>query len=668
MSRIGVDVGGTFTDLVAVVDGELRTRKTPSTPDAPADAVLDGTAELVDQGIVDPDSVTAFGHGTTVATNAVLEREWAETALLTTEGFRDALEIGRQTRPDIYDFEAEKPDPIVPRDRRFGVKERLDERGNVLTEVDPDAVRELAAELDDSTESVAVCLLFAFENDDHERRVAEILDAEIDCSVSLSSRVLPEIREYERTLATSLNAALVPVLDRYMGRLETGLGDIGIGAPVTVMQSSGAAFTAADARERPVNTLLSGPAAGVRGAAFVAGEAGYDDLLTMDMGGTSCDVSLVTDGDPERTTETEVGDYPVAVPSVDVHAVGSGGGSIARVDAGGALRVGPESAGAEPGPICYGRGGERPTTTDAHAVLGRIDPEGFVADPAPESAVRAAFARLADELGTDVEGAARGVLSVANASMARALRVVSVERGRDPRNFTLVAFGGAGPLHAPALAADLGVPRVLVPRAAGVLSALGLLASDAVYDRSTSMVRPWNDVDLGRIESALSGLRERGNERLAAADIPPERRSFERYAALRYRGQSFDLDVPLGESLDADAVAERFHRRHRERYGYADPEEPLELVTLRVRARGEVEAPDLGTPPGDGTLDDARRGTRTVGFDGESHETAVYRRDALPARSFEGPAVVEGAQSTALVPPTATGRVDERGNLLVEGL
>ncbi len=662
--RVGADVGGTFTDLVAVVDGELRTGKVPSTPDSPERAVLTGTEELLAE--LDR-SVTSFAHGTTVATNAVLERDWAETALLTTEGFRDALEIGRQTRPDIYDFDATKPDPIVPRDRRVEVTERLDERGRVLTELDEASVREALDALPDSTESVAISLLFAFENDDHERRVAELVRERTDCSVSRSSRVLPEIREYERTLATSMNAALKPVLDSYIGRLGTGLRDAGIEAPLSVMQSSGATFTASDARERPVNTLLSGPAAGVGGAAYVADEAGFEDVLTMDMGGTSCDVSLVTDGEPERTTETEVGDYPVGVPSVDIHAVGSGGGSVAHVDAGGALRVGPESAGAEPGPVCYGRGGERPTTTDAHAVLGRIDPSGFVADAASDSEVRGAFEPLAAELGTDVEGAARGVLDVANASMARALRVMSVERGRDPRNFALVAFGGAGPLHAPALAAELGVPTVLVPRAAGVLSALGLLAGDYLYDRSVSMVRPWADADPQELEAALADLRERGDERLAAADVPEARRSFERYAALRYRGQSYDLDVRLGDPLEPEAVAERFHERHRERYGYADPDEPVELVTLRVRARGEVDPPELaGASPG-GSVEDARRTVREVGFEDGSHDTPVYDRAALPAgAAFDGPAVVAGAESTALVRPDDSARVDADGNLLVE--
>jgi N-methylhydantoinase A len=665
MTRVGVDVGGTFTDLVAVREGELHTGKVPTTPDAPEEGVVDA---LRAAGAVSPPAVEYLGHGTTVATNAVLEGEWVETGLVTTEGFRDALEIGRQHRPDVYDFHAEKPDPVVPRDRRIGVPGRLDERGRELDPLDEDAVRAAAADLRAAgVESVAVCLLFAFENDVHERRAGEVLREELDCPVSLSSRVLPEIREYERTLATALNAALTPVLERYLGRLEDRLADLGVGAPLSVMQSSGATFTAADARERPVNTLLSGPAAGVRGAAFVAERAGFGDLLTMDMGGTSCDVSLVTGGDPEITTETAVGDYPVGVPAVDVHTVGSGGGSVAWVDAGGALRVGPRSAGADPGPVCYGRGGERPTVTDAHAVLGRIDSAGFLDDPAPESRVREAFEPLIDAAGGDVEAAARGVLAVANATMERALRVVSVERGRDPRDFTLVAFGGAGPLHASALAAELGVPRVLVPRGAGVLSALGLLAGDVVYDRSTSMVRAWEEIDAGDLESAFADLAAAGRDRLAAAGVPPERRTVERRADLRYRGQSFDLAVEVGDPPDLGAVAERFHDRHRERYGYADPGEPLELVTVRVRARGAVDPPDLAPAAASGSVADAVVDSRPVGFGDETRETRIYDRSGLPAgAAVDGPAIVAGAESTVAVPPGQRAEVDPDGNLLLE--
>lgn len=667
-TRVGVDVGGTFTDLVTVRGGRVRVDKTPSTPSAPEEGVLTGLGDL-DAPLAD---VGFLGHGTTVATNAVLEGEWADTALLTTGGFRDALEIGRQNRPDIYDFAAEKPTPVVERDRRFGVPERVNERGEVLTPLDEGAVRDVAAELrETAVESVAVSLLFSFERPDHERRVRDLLrEAGVDASISLSSDVLPEIREYERTLATSLNAALKPVMDDYLGALSAGAVGLGLDAPLRVMGSNGGLMAAPAARERPVNTLLSGPAAGVRGATHVAGRRGVSDLITMDMGGTSCDVSLVRDGDPLVTTDTEVGDYPVSVPTVDIHTVGAGGGSIASVDAGGALRVGPQSAGAAPGPICYGRGGTDPTITDAHLLLGRIDPTGFLPDALGRdaTAVRDAFEPLADAVSGGVEDVAAGVLDVANANMERALRVVSVERGYDPREFALVAFGGAGPLHATALADALDIPEVVVPRAAGVLSALGLLISDVTYDYSSSMVRRWEEVSPDDLESTFAAFAEEGREELAAAGHDESSRRFERSADLRYAGQSFDLSVPVGDVSEAelDAVVERFHEAHERRYGHAYRDEPVELVTVRLRARGVVEPAELAVEDREGDAADAVAETREVLFDGDAHDTPAYDRERLPTdAAFDGPAVVEGSESTVVVHPGQRARVDGDANLVV---
>jgi N-methylhydantoinase A len=673
-ARVGVDVGGTFTD-VAVVDADgLSVLKVPSTPAAPDRGVLDGIEAAETSADLAPPAVDFFGHGTTVATNALLEREWAETALVTTEGFRDALEIGRQTRPDLYDLHAERPPPIVERDRRFEVPERLDHRGEVVDPFDEDAARSVArAVADADVESVAVAFLFAFEDDAHERRMESILREEgVDCETSLSSEVLPEIREYERTLATTINAALEPVMNRYLGRLEEGVAAAGVPAAVRVMQSNGGMADAGTVRERPVNTLLSGPAAGVRGAAHVAGEAGFDDVLTMDMGGTSCDVSLIRDGDPVVTTEGGVGDYPVTVPMVDVHTIGAGGGSIAWVDEGGSLRVGPRSAGADPGPICYGRGGTEPTVTDAHLLLGRIDPGAFFDGSADEAAVRAAVAeRIADPLGMDVDEAAQGVVDVANANMERALRVVSVERGHDPRAFSLVAYGGAGPLHAADLAAELDVPRVVVPRSAGVLSALGLLIGDVVYEEGVSAVRPLSAVDPAALTDRFETMERAGRERLDAEGFPPDRRRFERAVDLRYRGQSFDLRIPAPDGrLDRaalGAVADRFHEHHERRYGHASPEEPVELVTVRLRSRGVVDPPPLSVDGDDGSGAATPRTTRPATFDGRRRETPVYDRERLgPSAALDGPAVIEGAESTAVVPPGADATVDDLGNVVIE--
>jgi N-methylhydantoinase A len=673
--RVGVDVGGTFTDLVAVDDGRLQVTKVPSTPDAPDEGVAHALDAGADQGDWPLAAVSFFGHGTTVATNAVLEGEWADTALVTTDGFRDALEIGRQDRPDIYDPTAERPDPVVPRDRRFTVGGRLDERGREVAALDDTDVEDaVTAVAEADVDSVAVCTLFSFEDDAHERRVADAVRAATDLPVSESARVHGEIREYERTLVTCLNAALAPVMDAYLDSLSRRLDDAGVPARLRVMGSNGGLMTGGVARDRPVRTLLSGPAAGVRGAVHAADQAGVGgDVLTMDMGGTSCDVSVVRDGDPVVTTDVTVADYPVGVPMLDVHTVGSGGGSVAWLDAGDALRVGPRSAGADPGPVCYGRGGTRPTTTDAHCVLGRIDPRGFVAEADDDSVAAARDAireTVADPLGVSVDEAAHGVLDVANANMERALRVVSVERGHDPREFTVVAFGGAGPLHAAALADALDVPQVLVPQAAGVLSALGVLVSDVRYDYATSRVRPWADLGPADLDATFADLEAQGRERLADEGVPEDRWRLERAADVRYRGQTYDLRVPVPDDLDADAmatVADRFHDAHERRYGHASPDEPLELVTVRVRARGVVDPPEREPVARASSLADARTETRSVSFDGERRDTPVYDGDRLPAdEALAGPAILAGGESTVVVPPAATARALETGDVLVD--
>ncbi|MFB6299731.1 MAG: hydantoinase/oxoprolinase family protein [Halobacteriales archaeon] len=674
--RIGVDIGGTFTDVVSIQDGHITVTKTPSTPRAPEQGVVTGLKESrADGGFAFP-AVEFLAHGTTVATNAVLERDWAPTALVTTDGFRDALEIGRQTRPSLYDFQAEKPVPIVERDRRFEVTERIDERGNVVTPLDENSVEAVAADLDAmDVESVAISLLFAFENDDHEQAVREQLKAAgIDTTYSLSSTVLPEIREYERTLATALNAGLKPVMDRYVGNLDAQRADLDIPATLKIMQSNGGIITADIARERPVNTLLSGPAAGVQGAAYIGESIGVDDIITMDMGGTSCDVSLVQGGEPVISTEIEVGDYPVSVPMIDIHTIGAGGGSIAWIDAGGALRVGPRSAGADPGPICYGRGGMEPTITDAQVVLGRIDPANFLSNElavdteAVETGIRM---QVAEPLDMGLTEAAQGILDVANANMERAIRVVSVERGYDPREFGLVAFGGAGPLHASSIARELDIPRVVVPRTAGVLSALGLLISDILYDYSTSRVRRWEAVDGSDLTAAFEEFEETGRERLAAEGLAPGEMAFDRVLDMRYVGQSFELAIPAPEgTIDGTAketIAERFHEAHERRYGHASSSEPVELVTIRLRARGTVPMPDLKRADGGETIEAAIKEERSVVYDGTAHDTRIYDRPTLPGdASFEGPAVIEGPESTIVVHPDQRVRVDEYGNVIVE--
>ena len=673
--RVGIDVGGTFTDVVAIRDGTITVTKVPSTPASPDKGVINGLRSSHKGTDWEADEIGFIAHGTTVATNAVLEREWAETALITTEGFRDVLEIGRQARPDLYDLTAEKPTPVVPRDRRFEVPERIDERGRIERELDEEDVEAVVEWiLESGTESVAISLLFAFENDEHERRIADILESsDFDGAISLSSRVLPEIREYERSLTTAFNAGLKPVMDAYIGQLDTQLTELGVPVDVRIMQSNGGIIGPERARDTPINTLLSGPAAGVQGAAHLAAQSGSQNVITMDMGGTSCDVSLVRGGEPVVSTEVEIGEYPIGVPMIEVHTIGAGGGSIAWLDAGGALRVGPRSAGADPGPICYGHGGTQPTVTDAHALLGRIDPGQFLPagfDPAPNEARSAIATILAEPLGLSVEETAAGILEVANANMERALRVVSVERGHDPREFALVAFGGAGPLHAPTIARSLDIPRVIVPRTAGVLSALGLLISDLVHDFSTSRVRPWAEIDPAAIEATFEQFAEEGRTRLRKEGIDSTSIHIERSLDLRYRGQSFSLQISTPNVFDENALdelADRFHDRHRERYGHASPAEPLELVTIRLRARGLVDQPTLRGEMVDGSIADAIRTTRPVMFYGHDHDTDVYDRELLPVDGrISGPAIIEGRESTVVVHPDQLATVDGLGTLVIE--
>lgn len=671
-ARVGIDIGGTFTDIVSVDENGLHVLKTPSTPDAPETGVSDGIQEAVRELGLSPESISFLAHGTTVATNAVLEQAWADTALITNEGFRDALEIGRQNRPDLYDFQVEKPDPVIPRDKRYEVPGRLDERGEVEEPLDEDEILGVVDALkDEDIESVAVSLLFSFENPDQELKVKQAIESETEFYTSISSQVLPEIKEYERSVATALNAALKPRMDRYIGRLESNLVELGISVPLKIMQSNGGIITASAAQERPINTLLSGPAAGVQGAAFVGNHVGLSNIVTMDMGGTSCDVSVVQDGDPVMSTEVTVGDYPVSLPMIDIHTIGAGGGSIGWIDSGDALRVGPRSAGAEPGPICYGRGGSEPTITDAHYVLGRIDPTQFGHAFAQSSsrAVAAGMEQLGSQLGKDGVSVAQGMLDVANASMERALRVVTVERGLDPREFGLVAFGGAGPLHACRLADDLDIPSVIVPRTAGVLSALGLLISDIVYENSTTRIRSWEELDPSVVEREFEGFESQAESRLVEEGVARENHVFERALDVRYAGQSFELTVPVTDRVlksSLDEIAEEFHSLHRRRYGHASPEEPLELVTIRLRARGEIDPPSLPRIPLSGSVGDAVRTERPVYFDGQEVRTDVLIRDQIPGEStVSGPVIIEGSESTVVIHPGQEARIDEFGTIIV---
>jgi N-methylhydantoinase A len=677
-TRLGVDVGGTFTDLVALVGGDLVTAKVPSTPGDQAEGVV----RAIEAAELAAGAVQVFAHGSTVATNALLERRGARVALVTTEGFRDVVEIGRQNRPALYDLTRDRPPPLVPRELRFTVRERMGPDGEV-TPLDADS---LAAAVDAvreaGVEAVAVCLLFAFLHPAHERRVGQALRDALgeDVHVALSSEVLPEFREYERTATTVADTYLTPLLAGYLRSLAGRVGAAGVPEPL-VMQSSGGVTEVATAAAHAARCVLSGPAGGVVGAAWVAGLSGFEDLLTFDMGGTSTDVAPVLGGQVQTTTESVIAGVPIRLPMVDVHTVSAGGGSIAWVDDGGALRVGPRSAGADPGPAAYGKGGQEPTVTDANLYLGHLADGARLGGPGSGSGrgsdgltldrarAEAALERVGQRLGLDAHQTARGIVRVADAEMTRALRVISVERGLDPRDFTLAAFGGAGAMHACALAEELGMARVLVPRAGGVLSALGLAISDVRRDAVRPFLGSLDELDEAELDEAFEAME--GEAADALAQVGPEENAepvLTREADLRYRGQSFELTVPAdGLSVPAggwDALAERFHAHHERRYGWRADDAGVELVNLRLTATLPGPRPTLREAPAG---DRSGPGRREVSVDGDWREVDVLDRADLGAGSkVEGPAVVEFAEATCVVRPGWRGTIDEVGTLVLE--
>ena len=658
---IGVDVGGTFTDVALLCDGELVTAKVPSTEEQ-SEGVLAGIEKACEEAGIDPETLTAFSHAMTVSVNALLEDDGAKTALVTTEGFRDVLEIGRQDRPSLYDLDAEKRSPIVPRRRRFEVSERATADG-IERPVDADEVRTIAEEISDTgAEAVAVSLLHAYAHPENEARVVSVLRDELDVPVSASHEVLAEFREYERTSTTAVDAYVRPAIDRYVSHLTDRANERGIPQP-QIMQANGGTTDADTVRKTAVSTVLSGPAAGVVGAsAMAAGETGgREGLVTFDMGGTSSDVSLVRDGEAERSTDGVINGRPIKTPMVDIETVGAGGGSIAWVDAGGALRIGPQSAGADPGPACYGNGGTDPTVTDANLVLGYIGTSTSLGGELSldEQAAFDALSELADEAGMDgALDAARGVYRVANANMTRAIRSVTVERGFDPRTFGLVAFGGAGPMHAISIADGLDMDRVLVPRASGVLSAYGLLAADEKRDAVRTYQRPLEAID----PDSVDGVYEALVDQLYSEVSDRDRATLTRSADLRYAGQSFELTVDVGRAFDADDLRERFADAHEAAYGYR-VDEPVHLVNCRVSATVPRRQPDIEYTGGD----DARKDSREATFADGTHQAPVYDRDGLAVgRTVEGPAIVEGTESTVVIPPAWNAVVRDDGALAAE--
>ena len=673
---IGIDIGGTFTDLVCRRPGEpMRTAKIMSTRSNPDEAVMQAVRFMVENWKIAPDEIGRFLHGTTVATNAVLERKGARLGLLTTAGFRDVLEIGRQMRRELYGIILKPQTPVflAPGKYRREIPERIGSKGEEVTPLDEEAVRSAVHDLVEAgAQAIAVCYLFSFRNPAHELRTREIVaEAFPDLTVSLSCEVDPAFREYERTVVTAFDAYMKPTIDRYMGRIEGGLGKTGIGAPLQVMQSRGGLAISSVARRRPVRLFMSGPAAGVIGGTIVGSMAGARDLITVDIGGTSCDIALVDGGRPVIRPEGSIDGYTVRVPMVDVNAIGSGGGSIAWLDAGGGLRVGPESAGADPGPAAYGQGGAMPTVTDASLVLGYLNPSFFAGGTVGldiEKAREAVLMKVAKPLGLGLEEGALGIHRVVNTQIAEGIRLVSIRRGIDPRRFTLVALGGAGPVHATALASELNIDRVVIPRHPGVLSAAGLLAAPIEHEVSAAFPTPLEQVTLAGLREALGDLDAECAALMAHEGVSADQVGIAYFADMWYLGQSYHLEVPI--RLDEPDPLARLHddflEAHERVYGHASqaPAGIVNLRTIHSTAAGESLGEGVYAA-GDGEPEKGERAIR-VAAEPRGVAARVYDRANMKAGlRLEGPAIVEQADTTTLVEPGWTGEVAPDGNLIL---
>ena len=680
--RLAIDIGGTFTDATLIDEetGAVSIAKVSSTPFDPSVGFMAATERILSDSRVAAADVRFVVHATTVATNAIIEGTVARGGFVTTEGFRDLLEIARQTRPTLYDTQFEKLPPLVPRDRAFVVTERLGPHGDVLTPLDEGSVRAAAAGLrDQEVEAVAVCLLHAYVNPAHEQRVGEILAEELPgVPISLSSDVAPEFREYLRASTTVINSAIRPVVGRYLENIERRLAAAGVDAELLVMQSSGGVFGSGAAARKPVFMVESGPAAGVIASANLGAALGHANLISFDMGGTTAKVGLIQDGAPKVTKDYSVGShasagiggqslsgYPVRTPVIDLVEIGAGGGSIAWVDSGGLLRVGPRSAGAEPGPVCYRRGGTEPTVTDANLVLGRLNPTYFLGGEIGldvDGSRRAIEERCARPLGLDVLEAANGIVEIANAAMVNALHLISVQRGYDPRGFVLVAFGGAGPVHANALARDAELPTLLIPVSPGIFSATGLVGTDLKRDSTATLMRRLELLDTDEVEATFARLEREGRAELDREGMAGDAIEFVRQVDVRYVGQSYELTITAG-----DGLLERFHDEHDRTYGFSAPGEPVEVVSLRLTSIGRIAKPPLRRLDPGGRAAPKERRPVYFAEAGDFVDCPIYDRYALPAgATFAGPAVVEELDSTTVVHPGFAVRVDEVGNLIVE--
>ena len=690
--RIGIDIGGTFTDAVVMEEetGDFHPVKVSSTPDDPSRAFMEAYTRGLDNQGLTSEQVRFVVHGTTVATNTIIQQKGARIGLIASEGFSDLFEIAWQIRPNLYDLNYDKPPPLVLRHLCIGVPERIDARGTVLVPLDETAVDRAARQLEkDRVEAILVCFLHAYRDPTHERRAAQIIsDACPGLPVCISSDVCPEYREYTRASTTAVNAALLPAVGAYVERLEDRLGKVNPGTGLFLMTSGGGIIASGTARQQPVQLIESGPAAGVIAASYIGQLAGFDNLIALDIGGTTAKAALIENGQPRLAAEFEVGDaavatttrdkgqgYPVKTPVIDLVEIGSGGGSIGHVDPGGALAVGPQSAGAAPGPACYGKGGMEPTLTDANLVLGRLNPDYFLGGELPldtSLAKRAIERRIATPLDLPVEDAADGLIEIANANMTGILQLVSVQKGVDPRGFVLVAFGGAGPVHAAALAKALQIGTVLVPPSPGVTTALGLLVTDLRHDYVRTYISGTDELDVSGLSHIYREFEADATRLLLSEGVSRSDVQFVREADMRYTGQSYELRVPVGRMSDElpRKLNAAFFTAHRRQYGFATRDEPTEIVNVRLSAFGAVPRPSrrqvpVGGPSAQAALK-AERNVRMPGHAGRA-PTAIYDRYRLEANNnFPGPAVVEEFDSTTLVPPGCTVNVDDCGNLVID--
>jgi N-methylhydantoinase A len=672
MNRAGADIGGTFTDVIVFDEdsGEIEVAKTPSTPGNPAEGVIAG----LEKSETPIESLDFFSHGSTVGTNALIERELPRIGLITTEGFRDVHEIRDATKEEIWDAYEDVADPYVERRDRLGVPERIAYDGTVVEPLDEERAREVVRTLKKrGIETIAISLINAYANGVHERRLEEIVNEEHpDAFVCSSHEILPEMFEHERTSTTVINAALVPVVREYLTDLSRQLSDREYHGDVLAMHSGGGVMTTDAIGYYAARIANSGPTAGAIASQYIAGQCGFENAIGFDMGGTSADVSLTYEGDIEMTEEwaVEYG-YPIMFPSTDIETIGAGGGSIAWIDDGGSLRVGPRSQGADPGPACYLRGGDKPTTTDANVTLGWVDPDQFLGgdmDATAEPAREVIERDVAGPLGLSLTEAASAIERIAVANMCNAVRLVSTSKGYDPRDFALVAFGGAGPLHAAHVAREMNIPKVIVPPYPGINSALGCLLVDVEHDLSRTLIADATDEVLDDIEDAFTEMESEIHERLTAEGVEDEQMRMDHEVKMRYTGQWRSLDVVTSRPLQSMAdIREKFHRQHEQTYAYSDEDQPVEIYGLRVTGRGLVEKPSFPEIEV-GKAVDAERGTREAYFEeaGEYVETEIYERERLGAgATIDGPAIVEQMDSTVVVPPAATAAVDDTGNIII---